>query len=100
MRKSYYAVIDGGQVREEMSDYLLRLQGTVDNGQAVFSLDSAGFYSGSICSILIGGEEYSLNTKGLNIVVYDTLTDRVIDSVNIDIRADEGIRRKEQTETG
>ena len=100
VRKSYYAVIDGGQIREEMSDQLLRLQGTVDNGQAVFSLDSAGFYSGSICSILIDGEEYSLNTKGLNIVVYDTLTDRVIDSVNIDIRADEGIRRKEQTEAG
>ena len=100
VRKSYYAVIADGEIREELTEEPLHLQGTIDGGQAVFSLDSAGFYSGSICSILIDGEEYSLNTRGLNIVVYDTLTDRVIDSVNIDIRTDAGIRRKEQVEAG
>ena len=45
---------------------------------------SGGYDSGSGCSIKIDQEEYAKNRRGLNIVVYNLLTQTVIDSICFD----------------
>ena len=43
----------------------------------------AGYFAGSKASILINNTEYSLDSRGLNIVVFDKYLNKVIDSVAI-----------------
>lgn len=49
-----------------------------------YSLVSAGYDSGSTSSICLDGEEYSLDGRGLNLVVYDHYFQEVIDVVCFD----------------
>lgn len=80
---SYVAVISGGEVvLEGVSNRKITRNLTV-NGMDV-QLLSAGWYSWSKASILIGGEEYAQDYAGLNIVVLDNATKQVIDSVAFD----------------
>ena len=43
---------------------------------------SSGYNTGAYSSIMIEGQEYSMNRSGLNIVVFDNDTQLVVDSVN------------------
>ena len=45
-----------------------------------WTVSSKGADSGRSASIIIDGQEYALNKKGLNLVVFDTETNRVIES--------------------
>lgn len=68
-RYSYCAVIAPDGVLEKLSNELIRLEGTVDGIE--YSVVSAGFESGSKSSIILNGDEYSKNCRGLNIVVLE-----------------------------
>lgn len=82
-RYSYGAVIDSGQiVYEHLDNKLIDVSGEFLEGN--YSLKSAGLNCGNLSSIRINGQEYSLNMRGINIVVYDKMTKQVIDSVNFD----------------
>lgn len=49
-----------------------------------YDVQSIGYQEGNAASILINGKEYSMKSRGLNIVVYSHYQDKVIDSVNFD----------------
>jgi len=55
------------------------------------SLISATKHRGNQASVSLGGVEYALNQRGLNIVVYDPETSYVIDSVAFDTQSDGGV---------
>lgn len=76
-RESYIAVVENGEIKNEQvgHDPLEYSDGTI-------SVTSAGMEAGNYSSILVNGNEYSKQGRGLNIVV---LKDgEVIDSVNFD----------------
>lgn len=87
-QSSYLAASDGGTILlEEItppeSPQPLEAAGTLADGTS-FRLKSAGAAAGDYASIVVGGVEYAVNGRGLNIVVYDNQTHRVIDSVAFD----------------
>ena len=49
-----------------------------------FILQSGGNQSSNHASIIVDGVEYAVNSRGLNIVVYDNFAHKVIDSVAFD----------------
>lgn len=59
-----------------------------------FYVKSAGYHVGNTSSIVIDGTEYSKNSRGFNIVVYDNANSRVVDSIAFDTHADAGITYK------
>lgn len=81
---SYYAIITPDGVSENCGVQMLSVSGPFCNGQCVYKISSAGFESGSSCSILINNVEYAKMGRGLNIVVYDNIYRRVVDSVCFD----------------
>ena len=81
---SYIAVIENGTVSyEECSNSFLQYAGNHEGVELY--VESGGFNVGNVSSIQVNGTEYSLNQRGLNIVVYDTLLGRVMDSVCFDL---------------
>lgn len=83
-QSSYIAVIDGlNLIYEEISKELLCYHND-DIGIPVY-IESACFNAGNNSSIQINGVEYSVNERGLNIVVYDKIKARVVDSVCFDL---------------
>lgn len=82
---SYYAVISPEGIAENVSSVAaLSYAGTLP-GEKEFSLRSAAFPFGNSCSIMIDGVEYSTDTTGMNIVVYDNLAGRVVDSTTYNV---------------
>ncbi|MCM1299696.1 MAG: adenylyltransferase/cytidyltransferase family protein [Firmicutes bacterium] len=85
----YAALIDGGRVVFEMLEAdvskLINIAVDLDMGQEV-KLFSSGERSFEINKglISVSGREYSPNSRGLNLVVYDKVTDTVIDAVCFD----------------
>lgn len=81
-RDSYLAVINSGQVVYEKKDH-----GSEPITTRYFNhtLQSGGSESGDCrSSIIIDGVQYSPNTRGINIVVYDTATKMVVDTAVFD----------------
>lgn len=82
-RWSYLAILDGGQVvTEQMGDAPLSAVEALEGKK--IEVISQGFQHGSLSSIKIDGQELSRNARGFNIVVYDKLQDKVVDSVAFD----------------
>ncbi len=82
---AYLAIVENGQIRQEScSNRSITSEGTLENGQK-YSVSSSGFLAGSKSSVLIDGTEYSLNRRGLNIVVLDNVSGIVLDSVCFDM---------------
>ncbi|MCI8992672.1 MAG: hypothetical protein HFG80_08155 [Eubacterium sp.] len=81
---SYYAVIDGENVREEAGWESLSADGALRNGRVRYEITSEGKGSGDSCTINIDGEQYAPGKNGLNFVVYNNETRKVIDSVCFD----------------
>lgn len=87
IRYSFLAVLDNNQVIYEASSKEgLTYEYTLEDGTEV-QIVSCGFYTSSDSSILIENQEYSLNNRGFNIVVYDKEAGQVIDSVTFDTNA-------------
>lgn len=49
-----------------------------------YSVVSAGYDCGCVSSIIIDGKEYSINSRGINIVIYNNETNQVVDTVCFD----------------
>ena len=83
-RNSYYAVISSQGIVERIGEQALSAQGSFRNGRCTYKISSAGYDVGNNCSIVINNVEYAKNKRGLNIVVYDTIYRKVVDSVSFD----------------
>lgn len=84
---SYYAVISPEGILEDCAEQQLAASGTFCGGRCTYRISSAGSIVGSGCSILIDDTEYAKMNSGLNIVVYDLVYRKVIDSVCFDTGA-------------
>ena len=93
-RKSYIGIITDEGVMEK-TDGVIKITGRFRDRNNSFSVISRGYKDkgGSYSSIVIDGEEKSVNERGLNIVVYDTVRRIVVDSVSFDTNADSSVRR-------
>ncbi len=92
---SYLAVIEGGNIIEEQSQFwdqeayeagktvenraLIHAAGVTGNKYR-YEITSAGVQFGSAASCLIDGEEYLKNKQGMNIAVYNCEKDSIVDS--------------------
>lgn len=87
-RCAYAAMIDAGQVvfEELKSDTRETISQEIIVRNKKVKLVSAGFNAGHPQgSILIDGKNYSQNKRGLNIVVYDKITGKVLDRTAFDL---------------
>ena len=95
-RYGYAAIIDNGNVLYEQiaSDPLdLVTQNLVIDG-TIIEVESSGYDSLNKAVIKVNGIDYSLDRRGINIVVYDKDTRQVIDSVCLDTHAGLSITRR------
>lgn len=87
-QNSFVGIIDAGEsIFEKWDDHQITVNADflLNNTNSVsLSVSSAGLMCGNISSIMVNNTEYSLNNRGLNIVVIDKLTCNVISSVSID----------------
>ena len=78
----YLAVVSNGNVMERAGSVELEAEGTVRGGRVMYEM--AGGVNGNASSVKVNGGEYSKNGRGLNFVVYNHVTRRIIDSVCFD----------------
>lgn len=93
-RYSYLALIESGRVIYENSERgALFYNYTVKQTNAKISIFSRHFdqyeYPKTYAIVAVNGYNYSMNRRGINVVVYDKNTDSVCDSFAIDLYADE-----------
>lgn len=82
-RKGYIAILDGNNIIfEDLSDERLEYDFNMD-GKSV-EIVSAGFSVGNESKIIIDGIDYSNNSRGMNIVIYDKIQQKVVDSICFD----------------
>lgn len=84
VQNSYVAVI-GKKTIENMSSDSAGNAGLLNRGRISYEVCSTG----DNCTIKINGVEYAKQSEGLNLVIYNNITERVIDSVNIGNDEDE-----------
>lgn len=91
--KSYVAIIDNGNlIFEELSDEAIYYNNMI-NGKQV-TIESKGWKVGDDGSIKIDGKEYMIpKQRGLGIVVYDKILNKVVDSVTFDIKDNSKVYR-------
>ncbi len=78
---------------ESSNDSIVKCGGVITDESNV-DVISAGLEVGNYSSIVIDGIEYSMNERGINVVLYDTNEKKVIDSLNFDIYEGAKISRK------
>ncbi|MDR2657993.1 MAG: hypothetical protein LBB86_09230 [Oscillospiraceae bacterium] len=92
-RHSFIGVMEGGRVKFEQvgGDITEKLaySGITRDG-TTFSIESAGYGAGNTSVVTLNGANRSKNQRGFNVVVYDNVTHRVIDTVNWDTCGEEG----------
>lgn len=81
---SFLAIIDGGvNIMENIAkDIPISFSTDINNHHII--MDSAPYKNGNIANIIIDNINYSLNKRGLNIVVMDKNSAKVIDTVSFD----------------
>ena len=83
-RDSYYAVVSPDAVIEECSgDSSLMYNGCLPDGKSLYVF-SSGYSYGNSCSIMIDDIDYADNSRGLNFVIYDNESHRVVDRSSFD----------------
>ena len=98
-RRGFAAVIDDGRVivqtASERTGRPVTVSGSFHRGRYPFTITSAGYEnSGGANSVIqIGDEDCSVNSRGLNIVVFDLVTQKVVDAVCFDTYADSACKR-------
>lgn len=81
---SYIGIRDGAAVVcERASNRKLSLTGELSGGEE-YSVSSCGWLLGAEAEIMIDGTDYAVNKRGINIVVYDSKSGAVLDSVAFD----------------
>ncbi|NBJ92677.1 RICIN domain-containing protein [Parablautia muri] len=85
VQNSYIAVIDKGKVLfDRWAAAPLKLEDNFNSMGKNFYIESGGYVYGDISTIQIDDINYAVNKRGLNIVVLDSDTGKVISSVSID----------------
>ena len=87
---SYVAIINEGKIiyeqltsdRLDINDYI-SYNVTIDNCE--ISIVSKGYLIGNTSEIVINGNNYSRNIRGLNFVIYDKIEKKCLDSVGFDL---------------
>ena len=75
---SFIGVWDNGNVEYEgISNKQLSYSTNI--GNSTVDIISAGYLDGNISSIVIDENEYSMNKRGINVVVYDKESKQVVD---------------------
>lgn len=93
-RRSYYAVIDGGTVKEQLGDGVIEAAGSLNDG-TVYEIRSEGYSTqGAVCSIMFDGLEFAVKDRGMNFVIYDNVQGCVVDAVVFDTYSDASAKRK------
>lgn len=90
--QSYIAVMSDEEIVENTGGKITK-QGIFNRKEQTYSIVSTGYNDGTVSSIKIDDEEYSEDLPGLNIVVYDLITNRVVDSVCFDTGVDSAAYR-------
>lgn len=86
---AYLAVIEEGEIKyEAMSNRPLNYSGVCGKSEKGYELYSSGWWTDPWASIRLDGQEYAVNVRGLNIVVYDDERGLVLDSVCFDTCAE------------
>lgn len=83
--KGYIGIVDDNQIIfEQLSDVdgEVSYTGEIDNVQ--FKVESASYWSENLAEISLNGIDYSVNGRGINIVIYDKKLKQVIDSICFD----------------
>lgn len=97
-QQSFIGIVSEGQnVYEKWSNDPLRYRDVITDADGEIhklEVESRGMMSGDKCSIKIDDVEYAVNSRGLNIVIYDKVEQKVIDSIAMDTWGDGGIKRK------
>ncbi|MBR5231556.1 MAG: sulfatase-like hydrolase/transferase [Clostridia bacterium] len=94
-RASYCAVITTDGVEEKLAFEPVKLNGKLPD-DVKYRLMSAGHDAGNRVSVKLDGDEYAVDRRGINMVVYDHITQMVIDSLCIDSHDNCDIRRAKQ----
>ena len=83
---SYCAVISpqSGVRENDSQNRPAVLSGSIRENKTFYTVQSCGKLAGAKSSIVIDGNEYCRNTRGLNIVVYDNQLLKVVDTVTFD----------------
>lgn len=96
-RWCYCAVVSPENgIEEQIGEDRTSLSGVIPSGRTTYAISSIGKKSvedPGDSSVVIDGVEYSVQSRGLNIVVYDNLTMKVVDSVCFDTYYDSGAMR-------
>lgn len=87
-KAGFLAAVSDGKIHEQSGLEQLQLSGTVRRGIVTFLMESTAPAYGDRCSIAVDGTEYSKNSRGLNVVVLQRETGRVIDTVCFDTGAE------------
>lgn len=82
--KMYCGLIHGNQrLIDDMRPENIE-RGVILNNSLKIELLSSAYKSGDCCKIIINNTDYSVNRRGINIVVYDAVNMKVVDSVCYD----------------
>ena len=84
---SFYGVVDNPSIVYGAGEERIDFDGSLVGNDVPYHLESEAGDTAGACSIMIDGNEYALNEKGLNCVVYDYELKKVIDSAAFDISA-------------
>lgn len=85
---SYLAILsDGESLYESCGNRRIEKAGRLKDGTE-YSVSSCGFRAGSEANIIINGRNYSMQRRGINIVVFDNASGYVLDSVCFDTWAE------------
>lgn len=87
---SYLSVIEQGDALcEKCGHEMLYRSGTFDHDRMKYTVVSGGYDRGNCSSIMLNGQEYSENVRGLNFVIYSNETHRILDEVGFDTCSEE-----------
>lgn len=83
-RASYIVIVNDGKMVYEQCDSNSEIEYTGNIENVPYYVSSGGYTCGNYASIIFDGTENSKNGRGLNIVIYDKVREKVIDSVCFD----------------
>lgn len=88
IQNSYIGIVDSGEVvLDSFAEAPLKAELTLhfQNKESVFmQVESGGIIYGNVSKVLIEGEDFSLNNRGINIIALDRDKGKVVSSVSVD----------------
>ena len=88
---SFYAVVDSPSIVYGSGDEKKEYDGALVRNDIQYHIESDAVENSGKCSIVIDGDEYALNRKELNFVVYDYDLGKVIDVASFDLNLNRAV---------